>query len=589
MKTTIKIHLENIFQNAFNLCNIGNCPILLKESINDKFGDYQVNGIFQAAKSLNIIPRELANQVINSITKEHLIKSLEIAGGGFINIFLNDDYVKDYLKHQAREIEQGFIKHDLVAIVDYSHPNLAKEMHVGHLRSTIIGDTICRILSYSGVTVIKHNHIGDWGTQFGMLIAFLQEEEQKYSTNQYTINDLEVFYQKAKAKFDEDEEFAKTARRNTVLLQNYHKKTNNDSLSEMIFTKWQQFREISLEHCFQVYKKLKIYFNKTLDIVGESFYKDRLDEIIKELDDKHLLEVSDNAKCVFFQEGELSNNITTPFIVQKSDGGYLYATTDLAALKYRALELKANRLIYVVDARQSLYFEQLFLVARKAKFVDKNQQLQHIAFGTMLNEDGLPFKTRDGGTIKLITLIEEAKKRAFSMLLARHNNNEEHHFKELADVLAIAAIKYADLSKSRHSDYIFSFDKMLAFEGNTAPYLLYAYTRIVSLLKKISQDEGIITKNIEFSEFNIFERKLALQLTKFNDVILYVSNECYPHVLCSYLYHLASIFMQFYENCNIIKEEDEQLMKSRISLIVITGKTLKIGLNLLGIEVIDKM
>lgn len=588
MKNTIKYNLEIIFQEAFKKCDVANSPVLLKEVLNDKFGDYQVNGIFQAAKSLNIAPRDLASKIINSISEKKLIKSLEVAGGGFINIFLNDNYLKEYLINQYQQIEQGFPKQDLRVVVDYSHPNLAKEMHVGHLRSTIIGDAICKILTYCGMKVIKHNHIGDFGTQFGMLIAYLQEEEQKHSTSEYSINDLELFYQKAKTRFDEDEEFAKIARRNVVLLQNYNK-NDNDTLSEMIFKKWQQFREISLEHCFQVYKKLKVYFNKNLDIIGESFYKDKLDGIVKELDNKHLLEVSDDAKCVFFKEGELSNNITTPFIVQKSDGGYLYATTDLAAIEYRALELKANRLIYVVDARQSLYFEQLFLVAKKAQFVDSNQQLQHISFGTMLNEDGLPFKTREGGTIKLISLIEEAKKKSLKMLLARNNDREEHHFKDLADILAIAAIKYADLSKSRNSDYIFSFDKMLAFEGNTAPYLLYAYTRIVSLLKKIHENDINVNDNIEFYDFNLFERKLALQLAKFNDTILQISNECYPHVLCSYLYNLSGIFMQFYENCNIIKEQNNNIIKSRLSLIIITAKTLKVGLDLLGIEVVNKM
>ncbi|MFN7095781.1 MAG: arginine--tRNA ligase, partial [Burkholderiales bacterium] len=354
----------------------------------------------------------------------------------------------------------------------------------GHLRSTVIGDAIARICEYLGHTVIRQNHVGDWGTQFGMLIANLLDtsNEETYPSK---LGDLETFYREAKERFDSDPEFATRARNIVVMLQ-----SNSGRHAETIKHYWHKFNQVSLSHCQEVYDKLAVKLTNA-DVRGESAYNSELTKVIQRLEAQHLLVESEGAKCVFFAPGELPGGEETPFIVQKQDGGFLYSTTDLAALDYRVHSLNADRVIYVVDARQSFHFNQLFAVGKKAGFAKADTKLEHSAFGTMMNEDGRPFKTRDGGTVKLIDLIEEAISRAYRVITARNPQWSETDKQELANILAIGAIKYADLSKNRISDYIFSFDKMLAFEGNTAPYLLYAYTRVQSIMKKA---EGVNVK-----------------------------------------------------------------------------------------------
>jgi arginyl-tRNA synthetase len=585
---TIMQHLKNNFSAALDELNMlqDNCMILV-ESSKPEFGDYQFNGVMALAKSLKQDPRKLANQIVTVVTPklDGVVSKLEIAGPGFINIFLHNDYLAQYVNQLNSSNKFGLnllqLKNEVI-VVDLSSPNLAKEMHVGHLRSTVIGDALARIFTYIGHDVICQNHVGDWGTQFGMLIAYLLDEkvdlEPSLEQSCIKINDLEKFYQKAKQKFEINPEFANKARDIVVLLQNF---------DPQILSYWEIFKNESLNHCKKVYDLLNLRDDLTSSSVvrGESFYAKLLNAVIDDLNAKNLATISDGALCVFFAKNELNTSEDTPFILQKKDGGFLYSTTDLAAIKYRALELHANKIVYVVDQRQALHFKQLFLLSKKLDY-SNNVSLVHSSFGTMMNESGKPFKTREGGTVKLIDLIEEANTRAYNIIEARNKDWDMAKKSNLANVLAIDAIKYADLSKNRNSDYIFNFDKMLSFEGNTAPYMLYAYTRIHSLLikAKIQVDDTtpiFIYENIE--------HKLVLHIAKFAEVVIIAASECMPHYICQYVYDLAGIFMQFYEFCPVLKEDDK-IKNSRLKLASLTAAIIETCLtDLLGIVVVKEM
>ena len=587
MLHTISSTLETAFRAAFTLLGIGSeAAVLLVEATRPEFGDYQMNGAMGAAKTLKTNPRELATRIIAAVKLDGIAAKLEIAGPGFINITLDNKYLEQFVSglNQINRYGVDYLQHQPErVVVDLSSPNLAKEMHVGHLRSTVIGDALARFFEYMGDSVIRQNHVGDWGTQFGMLIAYMRESLSHESANSYTVNDLEKFYQGAKQRFDEDENFAQVARKNVVLLQNG---------DEEILSLWRRFVHISLSHCQTVYDVLKVNISHA-DEYGESKYNPQLPLVVEHLTKQNLLQESEGAKCVFFSEGELSGGEETPFIVQKKDGAYLYSTTDLAAMEYRVNKIKfsnnlqgADRIVYVVDARQAFHFKQLFIVGKKAGFAQPQTKLEHSAFGTMMNEDGRPFKTRDGGTVKLIDLINEAKIRAKKIVSDRNPDWSDEEQDKLAEVLAVDSIKYSDLAKNRNSDYIFSFDKMLAFDGNTAPYLLYAYTRVQSILKKASS-LNLSTGTLIFG--HSAEHRLALQIAKFADNLDIAARECYPHYVCLYLYNLAGLFMQFYEECPILKSEDATLIASRLALADLTAQILKTGLDILGIEVVDRM
>jgi arginyl-tRNA synthetase len=597
--------LEVAFKAAFDELGLApDTPVVLTEATKPEFGDFQVNGVMGAAKKLKQNPRQLAEQVIDIIKPrlQDMVSTLEIAGPGFINIKLDDEYLANHLL----QLNSGSIllnknNNTETIVVDMSGPNLAKEMHVGHLRSTIIGDAIARIYEYLGYKVIRQNHVGDWGTQFGMLVTYLSEQpgfknfgQDGFASELPFISSLEECYRAAKICFDTDSGFADSARRNVFILQNWQ---SEGELGKQMSGYWSMFCEISLRHCQEIYNKLGVKLIEN-DVKGESFYNDKLQQIVNTLNAKHLITQSEGAKCIFFKDDELGEGTceTTPLIIQKQDGGFLYSTTDLAAVDYRVRTLNADKIIYVVDARQSLHFKQIFCVAKKAGFATKldttDAILEHCGFGTMMDEGGKPFKTRTGGTVKLIDLINEAVIRAKLIINERHPAWSQSDMSYLANKLAIAAIKYADLSKNRNSDYIFNLDKMLAFDGNTAPYLLYAYTRICSIIKKFEQTHNnhnigntqqlVITEQIE--------HKLAVHLAKFTDTVHIAASECYPHYICQYLYNLAGLFMQFYEECPVIKVESEIIQQSRLEIIKMTQKILKTGLvELLGIEIVDKM
>lgn len=577
---TLKLTLSQIAGDALSEASgLENCDPNVITASKPEFGDYQSNGVMSVAKKIGSKPRELANLVVEAIAAQSnpLIERLEVAGPGFINIHLSDAA----LIQRANEIEGDLGKLIPQAdapkkiVVDYSSPNLAKEMHVGHLRGTIIGDCLARVLERQGHEIIRQNHVGDWGTQFGMLISYMREIGEAQGDLPTQLADLESFYRAAKQRFDEDPEFANIARSSVVKLQGG---------DEEHLTAWQLFIDESLKHCQAVYDKLNVTLSRK-DLKAESFYNKELEGVVKKLEDAALLSVSDGARCVFLPEFTGKDGEPLPVIIQKTDGGYLYATTDLAAVAYRSFTLQADRSLYVVDARQSLHFQQVFAVARAAGFASENISLEHIAYGTMMGKDGRPFKTRSGDTIKLVDLLDEAIRRAHELVAGKNPGLEDAAFSEIAEKVGIAAVKYADLSKNRTSDYVFDWSSMLSFEGNTAPYLMYAYARIRSILRK--QESRL--ENIQITTATeAAERNLLLKILQLPEIVDMVARDCYPNFLCNYLYELAGLFMRFYESCPILKAEPE-LRDSRLALSALAAATLQQGLGLLGIETLEQM
>jgi arginyl-tRNA synthetase len=554
-------------------------PALVQYAARPEFGDYQANGVMGAAKQLKTNPRQLAQAVLEKLDLADVAESVEIAGPGFLNIRLRSDWLTAQLKAAAEAERLGVTQAEpaQTVVVDYSGPNLAKEMHVGHLRSTIIGDAVVRVLEFLGHKVIRQNHVGDWGTQFGMLIAYMVRLRESQGADLSTeLADLEGFYRDAKRLYDEDAEFARQAREYVVRLQGGDVEC---------LALWQVFINESLQHCEEVYQRLDVSLQRA-DVQPESSYNDDLPVLLTELQDKGLARESEGAQCVFLPQFTGKDGTPLPVIVQKSDGGYLYATTDLAALRYRAHHLHADRMLYFVDARQSLHLNQVFAVARAAGWVGDEVSLEHLPFGTMMGADGKPFKTRSGGTVKLIELLQEAEERAAKLVAEKNPELAEATRREIALAVGIGAVKYADLSKNRTSDYIFNWDTMLSLDGNTAPYLQYAYTRIRSIFRK-GELEGANAHGALILQ-EPAERILALKLAQFEEVLVSVGDECVPHVLCGYLYDLAGAFMSFYETCPVLKAE-AALKSSRLALCGLTAETVKTGLGLLGIGVMEQM
>lgn len=553
-------------------------PALVRQSAKAQFGDYQANGIMGVAKKLKMNPRQLAEQVLEKLELDDLADKVEIAGPGFINIFLKNTWLSEALmrlRHSDRlDVPMADIKETVV--VDYSAPNLAKEMHVGHLRSTVIGDAVVRTLEFLGHKVIRQNHVGDWGTQFGMLLAYMERLRAENQQVSMALSDLETFYRAAKLCFDEDPAFANRARELVVALQSGNKEC---------LALWNEFINISLNHCEETYTMLGVSLTRK-DVMPESAYNDDLPQVIDDLKAQGLLTESNGAQCVFLEEFANKDGEITPIIVQKSGGGFLYATTDLAAVRYRYNTLKADRCLYFVDARQSLHFQQIFTLSRKAGFAPQDARLEHMPFGTVMGSDGKPFKTRSGGVAKLSALLEEAQERAFKLVASKNPDMPEDEQRNIGRVVGIASVKYADLSKSRTSDYQFNWDSMLSFEGNTAPYLLYAYSRVASIVRRSEMNIDDLQGDIVIQEPQ--ERALAMQLVQFEEAIQQVVNDGMPHFLSAYLYDLAGTFMTFYEACPILNAQDD-VKTSRLQLALATASTLQQGLNLLGIETLERM
>jgi len=563
----IKSQINAVINQALLEMGILDYDVMVSEASKIEFGDFQFNGAMGLAKKLGQKPQEIATEIVKLITQNSIIAKAEIAGPGFVNIWLGEEFVSKNLEVMTKSDNLDIALSNIpqTIVVDYSGPNMAKEMHVGHLRSTIIGDTLANLFELMGDNVIRQNHIGDWGTGFGMLIAYL---EDKGDESQEELKDLEHFYKLAKAKFDSDIEFANKAREYVVKIQ---------SGDEHCLALWDKFISTSLSHCEEVYEKLGVKLTKD-DVRAESAYNDDLPVVIEELMGKNLITISDGAKCIFMPDVE------TPIIVQKSDCGYLYATTDLAALRYRSKSLNSDRMCYVVDARQGDHFKQMFWASKEAGFVPHITKLEHIAFGTMMDKSGKPFKTRDGGTVKLTALLDEAVQKAKDTIKSKDGYDPDT-LEHLARVIGIGAVKYADLSVSRESNYIFSWDKMLSFDGNTALYIQYAYARIQSIISRFG---GEISGDIIIG--SPIEHRLGITILGFDDTLTRANKDAMPHYITSYLYDLTTLFMQFYEQSPILKDDvSVELKMSRLQLANLTARVIKQGLDILGIEVVNKI
>ncbi|MGD1918181.1 MAG: arginine--tRNA ligase [Pleurocapsa sp.] len=578
----LKDSVSNALIAAFGAEMADKDPLVASTS-NPKFGDYQSNVALSLAKPLKQNPRAIAQLIIDHLQIEDMCETPTIAGPGFINFMLKSDYVGNLLQEIQPDERLGIAQVESAdkVIVDFSSPNIAKEMHVGHLRSTIIGDAIARILEFRGYDVLRLNHVGDWGTQFGMLIAYLREAYPKALTtaDALDIGDLVSLYKKAKVRFDEDEEFKQTARQEVGNLQ----AGAEDSLHA-----WKLLCDQSRREFQVIYDLLDI----KLDERGESFYNPFLGDIVSELKETGLLEKSEGAMCVFLDGFTNKDGDPLPLIVQKSDGGFNYATTDLAAIKYRVKEDKATRIIYVTDSGQANHFAGVFQVARKAGILPEDVEVVHVPFGLVQGKDGKRLKTRSGATVKLKDLLDEAVIHARNDLETRFKDYGREETPEFIDraaqVIGLSAVKYADLSQNRTSDYVFDFQKMLDLKGNTAPYLLYAYVRPQGVSRKGDINFSQLDSNTKILLTENTELALGKSILQLEEVIKEVESTLLPNRICLYLFELSQKFNQFYEQCDILNAEEPQ-KTSRLILADLTARTIKLGLSLLGIEVLERM
>lgn len=623
MKPVIDILEETISAAMAAVTGHEHCAAQVTVATDPKFGDYQANGVMPLAKKLKQNPRQLAQKIVEKLVLSDFCETPEIAGPGFINLHLKPEFLVDRLlqinSDSTNRLGIEKAARPKTIVVDFSGPNIAKQMHVGHLRSTIIGDCICRILEFLGNKVIRQNHIGDWGLQMGMVINAMNEKcfgapvrqekletlKRRYpnlirrSTNykewasdfskefddflQFDLDDLESFYKKIAEQEKKDSKIAETNRKSTVALQ------NGDPVANYL---WDKAGEITLQACLSLYKKLGVTL-KSKDTCGESFYKDKLASVVSALSEVNLAVESDGAICVFPEGFKNKEGDPLPFIIQKSDGAYLYATTDLAALRYRVDHLKAETIVYVTDARQGLHFQMLFAVGRLAGWMGKNVELTHIIFGSVLGENGKPLKTREGENIKLKELLDEAIERAKAVVDEKNPDLDKDKKAQIAQAVGIGAVKYADYSNNRTSDYLFSFDKMLAMDGNTAPYMQYAYARIKSIERKAqSRDMDIETELAGVKQLNLTEPAefdLAKALSRYGEAIEAAISDYRPNYLTSYLYELSQKFSAFYTNCPVLDAGPDK-RPTRLLLCDLTANTIKHGLReLLGIEVVEQM
>ncbi|AHB69986.1 arginine--tRNA ligase [Cronobacter malonaticus] len=569
---------EKVSQALITAGAPADCEPQVRQSARAQFGDYQANGVMAIAKKLGMPPRQFAEQALAHLDLTGIAAKTEIAGPGFINIFLDPAFLAKNIEAAVASDRAGVEKVSApqTIVVDYSAPNVAKEMHVGHVRSTIIGDASVRTLEFLGHKVIRANHVGDWGTQFGMLIAYLEKQQQE-NAGEMALSDLEGFYREAKKHYDEDEAFAERARSYVVKLQG-----GDEYCREM----WRKLVDITMTQNQITYQRLNVTLTRD-DVMGESLYNPMLPGIVADLKAKGLAVESEGATVVFLDEFKNKEGEPMGVIIQKKDGGYLYTTTDIACAKYRYETLHADRVLYYIDSRQHQHLMQAWTIVRKAGYVPESVPLEHHMFGMMLGKDGKPFKTRAGGTIKLSELLDEALDRARRLVAEKNPDMPADELEKLANAVGIGAVKYADLSKSRTTDYIFDWDNMLAFEGNTAPYMQYAYTRVLSVFRKAGVSESELTAPVVIQDDR--EAQLAARLLQFEETLGVVARDGTPHVMCAYLYDLAGLFSGFYEHCPILTAETDALRQSRLKLALLTAKTLKLGLDTLGIETVERM
>ena len=580
--STIETRFDKALVAAFGDELSGTDPIIVPAS-NPRFGDYQSNVAMSLTKRLKQAPRNIAQKIIDRLDVADICQTPEIAGPGFINLTLKPAYLEGQLQGMQTDDRLGIapVQNPQKVAIDFSSPNIAKEMHVGHLRSTIIGDSIARVLEFQGHDVLRLNHVGDWGTQFGMLITYLTEAypDALTTADALDIGDLVAFYKKAKLRFDEDEDFKAASRDAVVKLQGGDEDTRKA---------WQLLCEQSRREFQKIYDGLDINLTER----GESFYNPLLPQIVEVLDELGLLVEDEGAKCVFLEGYTNREGKPQPLIIQKSNGGYNYATTDLAALRYRIAEDGATRLIYIVDAGQGTHFAQVFQVAKRAGWIPETVEAIHVPFGLVQGEDGKKLKTRAGETVRLQDLLDEAIVRARTdleqRLEAEERTETEAFISRVAEVVGLSSVKYADLSQNRTSNYVFSYDKMLALQGNTAPYLLYAYVRVQGISRRGEIDFANLGENVKIGLTEEAELTLAKHLLSLSEVLDTVAAELLPNRLCQYLFELSQKFNQFYEQCSVLKAEEPQ-RTSRLMLCDLSARTLKLGLSLLGIQVLERM
>lgn len=573
--------LTEIFKNTIEKSlgpEASGCDPSIQLATRSEFGDYQANFAMRLSKILKKNPLEIANIVIKQL-QDHpfelkgrpIFKSLIPAGPGFINITLDNKYLAYKLQEDViPDLRLGVpLDKKQHVVVDYANANVAKEMHVGHIRSIVIGDAIVRILDFLGHETIRQSHLGDWGTQFGMLIEYLFQHGE--DAKSYSVTDLDVLYKKSKQEFDANPEFAERARQRVVALQNGDETTLNA---------WRHLVKESLHYFQKIYNKLDVLLTEE-DARGESFYNSMLSEMVDELEHSGLVATSDGAKVIFL------DGFPIPFIIRKKDGGYLYASTDLAAAKFRIQTLKANRIIYLTDARQKQHFAMLFAALQKTPWLNNHVRVEHIPFGAILGPDNKPFKTRSGESIRLMALLEEAEQRAKKLAQEKNPNLKEEELQTISHAIGIGALKYADLRADKIKDYVFDWDKLLAFDGNTAPYLQNAYVRIKAIFRKGNiKIEDLYDETIDLE--NDIEHALAIKILQFPDLVYSVADDLSLHRLCDYLYDLAATYHQFYEKCPILTAGNFT-RNSRLLLSDLTARTLQLGLSLLGIKTLEYM
>jgi arginyl-tRNA synthetase len=542
--------------------------------------DFQADVAMALAKKVGKPPRDVAKAILEHLDVGDICEKVEIAGPGFINLTLKAEWLGRAATLVARDPEVGIVPaaSPETVVIDYSAPNVAKEMHVGHVRSTVIGDSLARILEKVGHRVVRQNHVGDWGTPFGMLIEHLLDlgEDAALATS---ITDLDAFYKQARTKFDEDPTFAERSRQRVVLLQGGDAQT---------LALWKRFTDASKRYFGAVYAKLGVTL-KDEHVRGESFYNPMLPRIVEELQEKGLSEESDGAICVFPEAFTNKEGARLPLIVRKQDGGYGYAATDLAAIRSRTQDVGATRLLYVVGAPQQQHFAMVFAVAKSAGWLREPARAEHVSFGSILGPDKKMFKTRAGGTVKLAELLDEAVQRAAAAVAEKNPELDEATRADVARKIGVGALKYADLSSDRIKDYVFDWDRMLAFEGNTAAYLQYVHARVRSIFRRAEPSDASASATAAIVVREPAERALALELLGFGSTVSVVADSLQPHRLCTYLFGVATRFNTFFDQCSVLKAEDEATRHSRLALADLTARVLASGLALLGIDAPDRM
>ena len=567
LKKIFSENINNIFKQDFSE------KINIENSTKKEFGDFQTNFAMMNSKAIGKNPREIATTLVENFKENDLIEKLEIAGPGFINIHLKNNFLNNEMKKIENEkYDFSFLNVDETVIIDYSSPNIAKRMHIGHLRSTIIGDAIKRILDFIGFKTISDNHIGDWGTQFGKLIVAYNKWLDKEAYEADPIGELERIYVLFSDEAKKDPTLEDVARNELRKLQMGDEQNNK---------LWKEFIEISLKEYNKVYDRLGVKFDHYF---GESFYNDLMPDVLEELKEKNIAKEDQGALVVFFEEDKLP-----PALVQKKDGSFLYATSDLATIKFRKNELNVDKAVYVTDERQQNHFKQVFEISEMLG-VPYNYEKSHVYFGIMRFGDGMIFSSRSGNIIRLVDLLDEAKKQVKSVIDEKNPNIPEDEKEKIAEIVGTGAIKYFDLSQNRTSDILFTWDKVLSFEGNTGPYLQYTYARIQSILRKL-KEENISVKNNDIILDDMFdiERELAIALLRFPQTVVKSYETYRPNIIADYLFDTAKLFNNFYNSKSILKETDKKVMDARILLAQKTASILKQGLNLLGIETVDRM